>query len=120
MIREFEPHTLFLFILMELQELRLIIRRLVEDVKVGENGEMQDDGDSMAVTIELVDDYIKKHKISAHSHYGNVFDYILPVEAKEYFDYIGFKGYKLVKVRSKNISSPWQTRVMVELWHGDL
>lgn len=101
-------------------DLRKLVRSILrEAVAIGADGRISSDEDSVDVTMELVGDYIKKNKISVHSRYGGADDYILPLEAQEYFDHLGFKRYKVVKVRKKTPGSVWQKHVQVEFWHGD-
>ncbi len=102
---------------MVMKDLRSLVRRLLEAITVGDAGKMtshkQDALDD--TMIELVSDYIQKNKLFT----SNGFDHYLPIEAKEYFDFIGFDGYKVIKMRAnpKRVQEPWKDVVAVELWY---
>jgi len=101
-----------------MEQLRNVIRSLVESISVASDGSMSDDN-SIDVMVELVDEYIKKNAISSQSRYGKAHDYVLPYEAKEYFDHLGFKQYKEVMIRDRKPGSAYVKRIVVEFWYGD-
>ena len=99
-----------------------------ENVSIGPNGQMSSDDDSGidTTTIELVNDYIRRHvkgasyakyggSMVSSSRYGGAADYYLPLDAKDYFDHIGFKQYKVIKMRSAK-KGMWRDCVAVEFW----
>lgn len=102
-----------------MEHIRLIIRKLLEGMSVGDGGSLSSDDDPDVLsdtTIELVNDYIRNNQLFASSRYGKAQDYYLPLEAKEYFDHIGFKKYDVIEARRTN-RSPWKKVVRVEFWY---
>ncbi len=104
---------------MVMKDLRSLVRRLLEGITVGDGGKMTSDDDPDVLsdtTIELVSDYIKENMLFSSSRYGKAQDYYLPLAAAEYFDHIGFKGYRKVKARNTK-KGMWKDCVVVEFWY---
>lgn len=103
----------------DMEDLRKFIRKLLEGMSVGDGGSLSSDDDPDVLsdmTIELVNDYIRDNQLFASSRYGKAQDYYLPLAAAEYFDHIGFKGYRKVKARNTK-KGMWKDCVVVEFWH---
>jgi len=104
---------------MVMKDLRSLVRRLLETITVGDEGKMTSDDDPDVLsdtTIELVSQYIKENMLFSSSRYGKAQDYYLPLAAAEYFDHIGFKGYRKVKARNTK-KGMWKDCVVVEFWY---
>jgi hypothetical protein len=65
---------------------------------------------------ELVTDYIKTHKVDSHRGSGPYHDYYLPLDAKEYFDFIGFKNYEVFRVDNPDHEDYGKKFVEVKSW----
>lgn len=101
---------------MTMDDLRKLVRAIIaEAMSVGGDGKLSDDGVD-PVTVELVNDYIRQNKKFESSRYGSASDYFLSLEAREYFDFIGFHNYKIIKTRSNAKKGAWMQVVAVEFW----
>jgi hypothetical protein len=67
---------------------------------VSEQGKVGSDGnvDFSDENYDLVRDYILDNKIDSKSGAGKYRDYYLPLEAKEFFDFIGWRHYEIFRV----------------------
>lgn len=89
---------------MGMDDLRKLVRAILhEAMEVHADGTVDKswEHDSLEINHELVTDYIRANRIGERKGIGFYADYELPLEAKEYFDAIGFQDYTVERVTNQ-------------------
>jgi len=86
-----------------MENLRKEIRAILEGMSISPDGRLEKawDLDSLEINHDLVSDYIRANRIGEHKGRGFYTDYELPLDAKEYFDAIGFQQYEVETVTNQ-------------------
>jgi len=108
--------TLYPMRITETQLANIIKTVLKEEGFVDDEGTLEFGDDQNDANYELVTDYIRDHKIDSHRGSGPYRDYYLPLEAKEYFDFIGFDNYEVFRVDNPEHQDYGKRFVEVKSW----
>lgn len=104
---------------MQISESKLanVIRKILkEEGFIKNDGTLEFGKDQNDINYELVTDYIRNNKVDSYSGAGPYKDYYLPLEAREFFDFIGFKNYEVFRVDNPDHEDYGKRFVEVKSW----
>ncbi len=90
----------------------LIEQFLNEDATINDNGDVKFSEDDY----EMVSEYIQDNMIDSRHGSGPYSDYYLPMDAKEFFDFIGFKNYEVIRVDNPEHKDYGKRYIEVSSW----
>lgn len=104
---------------MVMDDLRNLVRTILQEgMEINADGTLEKrwDQDSLEVNHDLVTDYIRANKIGERKGIGFYADYELPMDAKEYFDAIGFQDYSVERTTNQKHPDFGKDYVSVSSW----